>query len=275
MTQDTRIDLDSITLADNYMVVTVFSDPEHCRQLLERLLGMRIRKVVLATGEKALAPSPESHGIRMDVYAEDDANTVYDVEMQASLKGNLGLRARYYQSTIDGDLLAKGVPYSELRRSFVIFVCTFDPFGLELARYTFTSRCSEKEFELNDRCARVFINADAWQQCEDPRLRTFLRYLKRGIIEGDDQFLRDIDAAVRRTREGQEWRTSRMKWEQHIMEERAEARAEDRAEMRLLAEALVADGRPELIVQALADEELYDRLLERYGIAEKLAFDQA
>ena len=277
-----KLDYEGITLTDNYMFVTVFSDPERCRQLLERVLGMRIRKVVLTVGEKALAPAPGSHGIRMDVYAQDDAGTVYDVEMQKSRKGELGLRSRYYQSTIDGDLLETGLPYRKLRKSLVIFICTYDPFERGLPRYTFAARCAEAEFSLDDRTSRIFINATAWEKCREPRLRAFLHYLESGIIDDDDSFVRDVDAVVNKTRERHEWRVSRMKWEQYILEERAEAAAEAEArgeaqgeargaaKMGLLAEALVADGRPELIAQAVADHGLFERLLERYGISDGL-----
>ena len=264
------VDLDSITIADDYMFVSVFSDPERCRKLLERVLSMRIRKVVMTSGEKTLAPEIASHGIRMDVYAEDDANTVYDVEMQHTQKGDLALRSRYYQSIIDADLLKRGQPYQELRRSFVVFICTHDPFRSNLAKYEFKLRCIEADLPLHDLTSRVFVNASAWERCDDPQLRAFLRYLQNGIMEDEDEFLLDVDAAVQRMRARPEWRTSRMNFEQYILAERyeakAEGKAEDRAELARLSAALRKAGRLDEFWAALEDESVAKRLLEEFGI---------
>ena len=82
------IDWSSITIRDNYMFVTVFSDPELCRELLQRILGFRIRKVEISQSEKTLKTDYFSHAIRMDVYAAD-ADAIYDIEMQSSDKCDL------------------------------------------------------------------------------------------------------------------------------------------------------------------------------------------
>ena len=103
-----EFDLDRLTLTDNYLFITVFSDPERCRKLLERILGFPIRRVVITEGEKTVVPGYQAHGIRMDVYAEDDDRTVYDIEMQPTKHKELGLRSRYYQSSIDQACIKRG-----------------------------------------------------------------------------------------------------------------------------------------------------------------------
>ena len=50
---------------------------------------------------------------------------------------DIGKRTRYYQSMIDIDSLLKGAVYSELKESYVIFICTSDPFESGLPVYTF------------------------------------------------------------------------------------------------------------------------------------------
>lgn len=44
---------------------------------------------------------------------------------------------------IDLNLIEKGEPYQKLNRSYVIFICTFDPFGEGFYRYTFENICRE------------------------------------------------------------------------------------------------------------------------------------
>ncbi len=56
-------------------------------------------------------------------------NTVYNVEMQKGKGKNLAKRSRYYQGSIDLDMISKGRDYNELQKSFVIFICIFDPFN--------------------------------------------------------------------------------------------------------------------------------------------------
>ena len=80
---------------------------------------------------------------RLDVYVEDEAGTVYDVEIQTEAKKGLPKRTRYYQGVIDLHILEKGEDYTALRKSFVIFICTYDPFGKDRYIYTFENRCRE------------------------------------------------------------------------------------------------------------------------------------
>lgn len=85
------------------------------------------------------------------MYVEDDSNTVYNIEMQNGHHENLPKRTRYYQGMIDLNLLDKGMDYTQLKQSFVIFVCTFDPFHIGRHMYTFENRCVEDpNVQLND-----------------------------------------------------------------------------------------------------------------------------
>ena len=66
---------------DNYMFQAVMKEPKHVKPLLEMVIGKKIRKVVVADREKTVETGYDARGIRMDVYVQDDENTVYDVEM--------------------------------------------------------------------------------------------------------------------------------------------------------------------------------------------------
>ena len=72
-----------------------------------------------------------------------NSDTVYNIEMQNGHHKNLPKRTRYYQGMIDLNLLDKGMDYTQLKQSFVIFVCTFDPFHIGRHVYTFENRCVE------------------------------------------------------------------------------------------------------------------------------------
>lgn len=134
---------------DAFMFSAAMSDPETCRAVLERILEIPIRKVVVHA-EHTLFVNPDYRGVRLDVYADDEAGTVYDVEMQTTNQKNLPRRSRFYQSQMDAAFLEPGDDFNKLPESLVIFICTFDPFGRGRYRYTYQERCKEDGEPLGD-----------------------------------------------------------------------------------------------------------------------------
>ena len=108
---------EDLTIADDYMFKLVMKHKHICKHLLEIILRVKIRDIKEPETEKALKNSFEGRGIRLDVYVEDDANTVYDVEMQVRQypMATLGRRTRYYQSVIAFGSLQAGVYYDKLK----------------------------------------------------------------------------------------------------------------------------------------------------------------
>nr|WP_236945698.1 Rpn family recombination-promoting nuclease/putative transposase [Enterocloster clostridioformis] len=118
---------------------------------------MPIKKVRIRT-EAALLVNPDYRGVRLDVYADDDEESVYDVEMQTTHKRNLPKRSRLYQGQMDMAFLEPGADFNKLPKSFVIFICTYDPFGYGRYRYTYNTRCREIGKELGDETYKIFLN---------------------------------------------------------------------------------------------------------------------
>lgn len=77
-----RKTLKELTLKDNFMFGAVMCDEENCKRFLELVLGFSIAHVKVSK-EKSIVYHPEYKGVRLDVYAEDENNTHYNVEMQA------------------------------------------------------------------------------------------------------------------------------------------------------------------------------------------------
>ena len=59
------------------------------------------------------------------------------MEAQNKNEGNLPKRSRYHQAEMDVSSLKPGQDFNDLKPGYVIFICTFDPFGKKLYRYTF------------------------------------------------------------------------------------------------------------------------------------------
>ena len=68
------------------------------------------------------------------MYIESESRKVYDVEIQTSRKPDIARRTRAYHAMMGGDILDKyrsgGRTYSDIPDTFVIFICTFDPFSM-------------------------------------------------------------------------------------------------------------------------------------------------
>ena len=65
------------------MFAAVMMEEENCRKLLELALEFPIEHVEVSY-EKNIVYHPEYKGIRLDVYARDEKNTHYNVEMQVA-----------------------------------------------------------------------------------------------------------------------------------------------------------------------------------------------
>lgn len=99
--------------------------------------------------------------------------------MQKGKKNNLSKRSRYYQGNIDLDMITKGSDYNELRKSFVIFICTFDPFKKGRHIYTFENRCNEDyNLALGDETGKIFLNTQGSMRDVDDEMLEFLTYIE-------------------------------------------------------------------------------------------------
>ena len=213
--------IEALTITDDFMFGAVMRDPKLCKPLLEMILGVKIRKIEYPELQKTLNERYGSKSIRLDVYVEDEAGTVYDVEIQTTEKKHLPKRTRYYQGVMDLHILEKGEDYSKLRRSYIIFICTYDPFGKGRWQYTFENLCKEDpDIALEDGATRIILNTKGSAGEISNDLKALLRYMD-GLMPADD-YTRALDNAVADIRADEKWRREYM-----VLAER------DREKMRL------------------------------------------
>ncbi len=206
-----RKPFDELTFADDGMFQAVMKDPEISAELVERLLGVRVKQVEYPELEKAIEPYYTSHGVRLDVYLKDE-NKVIDVELQSYPQKALGKRMRYYQSMADCDSLMKGQPYTKLKESYILFICKFDPFhddnkrGYGLPCYTFKNICAENNsVNLDDKTVKVVYNAKAYESVENPKVRALLRYILTDE-PGEDEYSKRLSEFVERAKKNEKFR---------------------------------------------------------------------
>ena len=183
-----------------YFIEFLCKVEENCKGFLERVLPIKINYVEINT-EKNIVYHPEYKGVRLDVYAKDENNTRYNIEMQVLKQPALGRRSRYYQSQMDMELLAKGCEYEELPDSYVIFLCDFDPFGERKYRYTFRTICEKTEkASLKDGRCIVFLNTCGKNEENIPQeLLSFLKFVHADLKESQKDFQDDYVRQVQKS----------------------------------------------------------------------------
>ena len=231
--------LKELTIKDNFMFGAVMINEDNCKGLLERVLEIPIERVDVSK-EKSMVYHPEYKGIRLDVYAKDEKQTRYNVEMQVEKKPALGKRSRYYQSQMDMEMLLAGEDYKELPNTYVIFICDFDPFGEGKYRYTFQSMCKESEnADLKDGRTILFLNTHGKNECEVPKeLVTLLQYMKEDLEgsekEFHDPYVGQLQKFIRDIKGNREMEERFMIFEEMLKEERAAGFAKGHAEGRIV-----------------------------------------
>lgn len=227
--------LSELTIKDNFVFGAVMCEEANCRRFLEMVLDFPIERVEV-NKEKSIVYHPEYKGVRLDVYAKDENNTHYNVEMQALREASLGKRARYYHSHIDMEILLGGEEYSKLPNTYVIFICDFDPFMRNRYCYTFENLCIEdKELAVNDGAKTIFLNSRGKNKDEVPaEMVAFLDFVRADLQESTkdfhDDFVRQLQNSVQKVKSSRRMEENFMILREMLRDERAEGKAEGKAE---------------------------------------------
>ena len=215
---------EELTISDNFLFQKVMRNKRICKLLIEKLLGIKVRAITYPAAEKVIEESPTQKGIRLHLYVETEDGMIIDIEMQTADKslGWLPKRTRYYQAMIDLNVLGKGKDYIELKKSFIIFICTFDPFpGSNRKMYTFSNLCHEQsDLELGDETVKIFLNTKGTTGEVDGDIDKFLAYVDGKAAEGE--FVQDIAAEVERIKQHNETRVEYMTLMMELKEQRRE-----------------------------------------------------
>ena len=159
-TKRTLKPLKDLNLMDRFLFAEATEDPFIMKSILEIILGKDIMLNHLPQSEKEMRTTPFNRFIKLDVWAWDMEDTVYNTEVQKENTNNLPKRSRYYQSIIDSKLLPPGeINFNKLNSAYIILITSFDLFGEGRYCYTFEQICREsRNLCLNDGAIRIFLN---------------------------------------------------------------------------------------------------------------------
>ncbi len=267
--------LQELTLLDRFLFAEAMDLPENMQTVLEVILGKEILLKYLPQTEKEQRTSSQFRFVKMDVWAQDADDVVYDTEVQKKDTGNLPKRSRYYQSLIDSKLLEPGImDFNALNPVVIILITPFDLFGYGRYCYTFSMRCKEVEgLELQDGALRIFLNTHGTDdENVSPELKELLHYMEH-TNEADvlsHPKLRQLQKNVQTIQRNEELGVKYMQaWEEMMLmkqEGREEGRIEGREEGRIEGRE---EGREEGRVNFLTD--LIERKLKKGFSVEEIA----
>lgn len=262
---------------DAPMFGRVMRDPDICREVLERLLGLEIERIKYLNAEQVFDPATDAKGVRLDVFAKGSGR-VFDIEMQVARRYGLGKRMRYYQALMDQACLGKGEDYLMLAESYIIFICDFDAYGFGRAAYHLDRVCSEEgDVHIGDEAHWLILNASAWREDVDADRARLLEYVHTNEA-ADDGLIHRIQDAVREANADAGWRESAVGFMTVEQDQRAQmhgarlegleqGREEGAQQFGRLVDELLDAGRLDDLKRAADDAAYRESLMTELGLS--------
>lgn len=189
--------------------------------------------------------------------------------MQTWKESALGKRSRYYKCNMDLDQLGTGADYKELKKNYVIFICTYDPFGQDSPVYYFQSWDIKNCLNIGDDAYTIVLNTRCTAEKVPAELKACYEYVNDPDLKDGSELVRNIDERVRKYN-SQEWRVKRMRFDELRREQYElgiEKGASDMQEkLNKLTILLAGKGRMDDIVKAASDAEFQEQLMKEFGL---------
>ena len=155
--------VDDITLMNNRFMNKVFDGNIPATQRMLRVIlkndKIKVRKVSVQQWLQNLY----GHSAQLDILAEDEHGTQFNVEIQRSDEGASVQRARFYCGALDMHFLDRGKKYETLPDAYVIFITETDVLKKGRPLYNIQRSVDETGEAFGDGSHIVYVNA----ACQD------------------------------------------------------------------------------------------------------------
>lgn len=143
----------------------------------------------------------------------------------------------------------------QLKPGYIIFICSFDPFGKGRCQYVFEEYCKEADIPLGDETQKIFFNTNGTDtENVTPELLHLFEYLKQSTeevaVRHQDEKILKIHERVKYLKRDRKLEAGYMTMEEYIHQE-AERRAKLMAES--MAESMAASRVAQNILALLED----------------------
>lgn len=166
-----RKNIDDLTFTNHVIFPIILTKKQICIEFLSVLMRKKVTEIKLVEGEKTFKHLPGIRGVRLDVYVEDE-KARYNIEMQIANNCHLPKRVRYNQCSIDATNLKEGIVFKDIKNTYIIFICMFDPFDKNLPIYTLHQTFKEcTDYIYDDGTSKIFYNALEFDKIKDQDLK--------------------------------------------------------------------------------------------------------
>ena len=268
-----RKPLKELNLLDKFLFDEAMDDPENVKTMLDIILSQNTNLKHPPQTEKEQRTSMDNRQIRLDVYAVDEDDVIYEVEAQKENTHNLSKRSRLYQGIIDSKLLPPGVvDFNLLNEVLIVIITPFDLFGYGLYRYTFQMKCEEvPELKLDDGATRIFLNTKGIHpELVSPELIELLKYMEHSTDEVSEvcksKRIQEMHRRVCRIKASEKTEVKYMQsWEEKILiKQEGERIGLER--INRLNQKLIEQGRFDDLTKATSDSNYQKKLLKEFKI---------
>ena len=239
--------LEDLNLMDDFLFQAIMSYPDigelFAQKILELIFRRRFQNLQVIAQKVYGGLNTDLRGARLDLYVEENdcakinascADSVYDLEPDQNNKPasihSFPKRVRFYHAIIDRHILKSGQEFGKLKNVYVIFLCNYDPFGCDRAKYTIKNMCVEDpDIPYEDGACTIVLYTKGTQGNIPEDLRQFLNYMEHTNADhAVSDTLKELQQMVDTVKQDGEVSIAYMKWFEHDQMLLEEGRAEER-----------------------------------------------
>ena len=155
--------VDDITLMNNRFMNKVFDGNIPATQRMLRVILKNDKIKVCKVSVQQWLQNLYGHSAQLDILAEDEHGTQFNVEIQRNDEGASVQRARFYCGALDMHFLDRGKKYEALPDAYVIFITESDVLKKGRPLYNIQRSIDETGEAFGDGSHIVYVNA----ACQD------------------------------------------------------------------------------------------------------------
>ena len=173
--------IQAMNLFDDIFTSVVFKDEGACLHLVRQLMQNPKLNIIAFRTQDAI-PMLISKSPRLDITAEDDKGTLYEIEIQRVEEPAPARRVRYYSSVMDSELLRKGVSYDKLPEVYLFYLSQKDIWqkGQTVYKLEQSLRFGDELMPYENGLHTIYVNAAIDDGSNIAKLMQYLKTAKAG-----------------------------------------------------------------------------------------------
>ena len=173
--------IQAMNLFDDIFTSVVFKDEGACLHLVRQLMQNPKLNIIAFRTQDAI-PMLISKSPRLDITAEDDKGTLYEIEIQRVEEPAPARRVRYYSSVMDSELLRKGVSYDKLPEVYLFYLSQKDIWqkGQTVYKLEQSLRFGDELMPYENGLHTIYVNAAIDDGSNIAKLMQYLKTAKVG-----------------------------------------------------------------------------------------------